>query len=271
VEKGTRLLSKVIKGAKVERHPLLLQTKFIAYSIVHGSDSGSKVSEISEISEISDAELPEEPQESHLEHANNLIEEAKLQAAAIMSEAQITAERLIEEANQQATHLRDEAFSQGQALGSEEGRLQGYHEIETLLKDAVRIVETARQERAEIIEQCEKDILELALAVAARVIHTEVTINQDIVLAVVKDAIRKAKDQERVVIRVNPIDFETVAAEKVSLQTLLGREMGLDIHGDIGVDSGGCVIEADYGTIDARIDTQMDTVKKALLGMVKNG
>jgi flagellar assembly protein FliH len=240
----------------------MLQTKFIVYPIVQVSDSDPEIPEV---------ELQEEAQDNHLEQANKLIDEAEMQAATMISEAQITAEQLIAEARQQTIQLQDEAFNQGKALGFEEGRLQGYHETEALLKDASRIVEQARQERVEIMEHCEKDILELALAVATRVIHTEITINQDIVLAVVKDAIRKAKDQERVVIRVNPIDFETVAAEKQTLQTLLGREMGMDIRGDLGVDSGGCVIETDYGTIDARIDTQLDTVKKALLGMVKHG
>jgi flagellar assembly protein FliH len=83
--------------------------------------------------------------------------------------------------------------------------------------------------------------------------------------------LQRAKDQNRITIRVHPFDFETVMAEKQTLQAILGREMGMEIRGDIGVGAGGCVIETEYGAIDARIDTQLETIKSALLGMVKHG
>lgn len=254
-------MSKIIKAPKIAQNPVQLETSFDPVSIVNRriGVSGGLVDK-----------SKNEAVEELAKNAEAYVDQAKEQAQAIITEAEAAAERLIVEAQQEAQHLKHEAIEQGQMLGYEEGKQQGYSETERLLHDAAHIVEHAKKERQEIIEQCEKDILELALAVAARVIHTEITINHDIVLAVVKDAIRKAKDQERVVIRVNPDDFEIVAEEKVNLRALVGREIGMDVRGDIGVDPGGCVIETDYGTIDARIDTQMETVKKALLGMVKH-
>lgn len=255
-------MSKIIKGAKINQNPLQLESNFIVVAPIP-DESECLIEEVFEDEPAICLEQPEDPAD--------VLKQAKLQADLMLTEAEATARKIIEETQQQAIQVQDEAQRHGHTTGYEEGRQQGYQSTEELLAVAAQIVERAKEESTEIMDRCERDILELAIAVATRVIHTEVTINQDVVLAVVKDAIRKAKDQEKIVIRINPVDFETVAAEKQNLQVLIGREMGVDVRGDISVDPGGCVVETDFGAIDARIDTQLDTIKKALLGMVKHG
>lgn len=260
---------KIIRGAKINLQPVHIEINLPQISDI------APVEETPEAVEVIPApEIPAEP----VIDVKELIARAEAEAQGIMDEAQkildeakVQAQQIISEAQQAAVQLKDEAINEGQALGHQHGVEQGYRETAVLLEQAAQIVDYAKYEREEIIEKCERDILELAITVAARVIHTEVTINPDVVLAVVKDAIQKAKDQEQVIIRINPADFEAIAVEKQTLQAILRRETGMEIRGDIGVEVGGCVIETDYGAIDARIDTQLETIKNALSGVVKHG
>lgn len=260
---------KIIRGAKINQQPVQIKIN-IPYIC--------NVAPVEEAPEEPDAippmEIPEAPTVDVIEQVARAEAEAQsiiAEAQNILADAQTQAQQIINEAQQAAIQLRDDAVNEGQALGHQHGVEQGYQETSVLLEQAAQIVEYAKHEREEIIEKCERDVLELAISVAARVIHTEVTINSDAVLAVVKDAIQKAKDQEKVIIRINPADFETIVVEKQTLQAILRRETGMEIRGDIGVEVGGCVIETDYGAIDARIDTQLETIKNALLGVVKHG
>lgn len=266
-------MSKIIRGARLNQQPVQIKINLPYMSpIAPAGEKNPEIPDIVPIEEISEAppiDVAEQIAKAEAE-VQSIVAEAQAQAQQIISEAQRQAQQLIDEAQQTALQFKDDAMNQGEVLGYQQGMEKGYGETAVLLEQAGQIVAYARQERDEIIEKCEKDVLDLAMSVAARVIHTEVTINPDIVLAVVKDAIQKAKDQEQVIIRVNPADFETIAVEKQTLQAILRRETGMEIRGDIGVEVGGCVIETDYGAIDARIDTQLETIKDALVGVVKH-
>ena len=261
MEEGTRSLSNIIRGAKIIEQPVQLKAD---PPVIPEPPVSAEMNEVA-----AEEAVPENPAPSPEEIAA-YIAQAENEAGSIIAQAREQAEQILNDARQAAGQLKDDAAAQGQALGYQQGREQGYQEVSTLLAQAAQIVEHARHEQKLIIENCEKDILELAISVATKVIHTEITANPEIVLAVVKDAIQKAKDQEQVTIRVNPADFETVAAEKQTLQGILRRETGMEIRGDIGVEPGGCVIETGYGAIDARIDTQLQAVKNALRGVVKH-
>jgi flagellar assembly protein FliH len=283
VEEGTRSLSSIIRGAKISAEPLHLKFVMPVAPVEDLTEVQPELPEIDVEESISSAISEDHQQVSAtsvdprqaLEEYRAQLEEYRAQiekeADSMLANAKQQAEDLVAEALQNALYLRDEASKEGHASGYKVGVAQGYDEVKAFLEEAVKIVEYAKQEKQELLERSEQEILELALAVATRVVHSEITINSAVVLAVVKDALQKAKDQNRITIRVHPFDFETVMAEKQTLQAILGREMGMEIRGDIGVGAGGCVIETEYGAIDARIDTQLETIKSALLGMVKHG
>lgn len=265
-------MSKIIRGATLFHQPveikITLPCKMEKPAIKAISEQDTGVSEV-EISEEAQSAIAEYLEQSKAE-AQTIIEQAQAEAQVAIAQAQTEAQTITSEAQQAAEQLKDEAMQQGKELGVQQGREEGHQEVAALLAQAAKIVDYAKQEREAILASCENDILDLAISVAAKVIHTEIMINPEIVAAVVKDAIEKAKDQERVIIRINPADFETIVAEKQALYAILRRETGMELRADIGVETGGCVIETDYGAIDARIDTQLESVKNALRGVLND-
>lgn len=213
------------------------------------------------------------------ERINEAIDEAKQ----IIAEAKKAATQCLEEARQEASLLKQQAHDEGHQQGNQAGYEEGYQnglvqgkqdgrsEMEQVIADAIakaqHMLDTCQQETKAMIIDAEKEIVDIALAVARKIIAYEIVENPMVVLPLVKAALQKVSDQEEVVIRVSADDFDSVLMAKKDLQAMVGREHALKIIVDHTIESGSCIIDTSYGAVDARVDTQFETIKKALQGV----
>ena len=206
---------------------------------------------------------------------DDLMNSANSEVAIILEKAKITAERCLSEANQQVAPIKKQAYDEGHQKGYQEGIVQGQQagraEMQQGIDQAIvktqQMLATGEQETKNMILAAEGQIVEIALAVARKILAYEIAENPMAVLPLVKAALQKVSDQEEVVIRVSIDDFDAVLLAKTELQTMVGRENALKIIVDHTIESGSCVIDTSYGTVDARVDTQFETIKKALQGV----
>ncbi|WP_165866026.1 FliH/SctL family protein [Lucifera butyrica] len=216
--------------------------------------------------------LVEAPQSEPAVMPGELLEIAGQKADTLLRDARQQAEQCLAQADEQAEKMKREAYDTGHAAGYQEGVSQGRQEAGREMQQAVadanakaeRIIRTAEQEAQETVLAAERTIVEIALAVAGKVLIQEIKENPMSVLPVVKAALEKVKDQENIEIRVNPDEFEQVVQSRKDLEMLLGREKALKIMPDQTIVAGGCVIDTAYGTVDAKLDSQFEMVKKAL-------
>jgi flagellar assembly protein FliH len=105
-------------------------------------------------------------------------------------------------------------------------------------------------------------MVQLALAVARRIVRREVSLDQDLLLAMMRVALDRLSDAARVTVRLNPAEHDAVAAG------LSGQASGnhVTIVADARVARGGCRLESDYGEIEAGVDAQIQEIARALLG-----
>lgn len=209
--------------------------------------------------------------------AEELINSANSEVAMILAQAKIAAENCLSEANQQIAPIKQQAYDEGHQQGFQEGFAQG-HQASTLeMEQAVnqtiaktqQILAAAEQAAKEMIVAAEAQIVDIALAVARKILAYEIAENPMVVLPLVKATLQKVSDQEDVVIRVSLEDFDAVLLAKTDLQMMLGREHALKIVVDRTIESGSCVIDTSYGTVDARIDTQFETIRRNLQDVMK--
>ncbi|MGZ4030863.1 MAG: FliH/SctL family protein, partial [Tumebacillaceae bacterium] len=85
------------------------------------------------------------------------------------------------------------------------------------------------------------------------------------VLDVVREALEEINDVGKIEVRVHPEDFELVNQNREGLRKEVPGQSEVLVLPDRGVQAGGCVVHTAFGNIDARIDTQLDEVRKALL------
>jgi flagellar assembly protein FliH len=113
-------------------------------------------------------------------------------------------------------------------------------------------------------ETLERDAYQFALAVAARIIKREVTIDNDTIVRQIKGAIRRVVGVETIKMRVHPDDEEIVREHRAIFLSSAGSIRDLVIEVDDSLEPGGCIIESTAGNVDARIATQISQVATAL-------
>lgn len=191
-------------------------------------------------------------------------EAARLNADQIVERAKIEVERMIKEAEMQVAQIEHDAYQNGYDRGREVGFKKGQSEVRRLIDRLGTIVGQAIDVREEIIAASEKQMVDMILMIARKVIKDEVVERKEVVLNNIREALRRIKDRDRVDIRVNFADLELTTAHKDELIKMMESLRKVNIYEDSRIDRGGCIIETDVGSIDARISTQLKEIEEAI-------
>ncbi|MFN0150880.1 MAG: FliH/SctL family protein [bacterium] len=168
-----------------------------------------------------------------------------------------------EEMARQFAAAREEAKQEGRAEGLARGREEGLDTAREPAKLLEKVMRRVTEERETLLAKAERDVLDLAIAVAARIVRREVEVDRDLVTRVIGDALRHASPLEEVVVRVNPTDYARIKSVP-GLEASLGEIRHLVLVEDRRVTTGGCLIETTSGAIDARVETQLAEIERAL-------
>lgn len=178
----------------------------------------------------------------------NQIISAKGDAAVIRAEAEAFAAMVRRQAEEDAESIRQQAYDEGTEAALAE--LEGY------------LVET-KEIREKVWRETEKDLLRLSVRLAERIVGREIEKDDKTIIDIVSTALQNARQQEKLTVRVNPKDLPAI--EKESERISSGRIQFIDLVADPRVPAAGCLIESEVGTIDARIETQLRVLERALL------
>ena len=88
------------------------------------------------------------------------------------------------------------------------------------------------------------------------------------VLELVRGALERVRDQNQIIIHVSPDDYEFILQSRRQLQAVVGAEQTLTLTADAVLTKGGCLIETSFGTVEAGIDTQLESIRRVLQGML---
>lgn len=188
----------------------------------------------------------------------------RTKAEQIIDRAKMEVERMIKEAEMKVAEIEHEAYLKGFEAGREVGFKKGQGEVRRLIDRLGTIVGKAIDIREEILAASEKQMVEMILIIARKVIKDEIIERKEIVLNNIREALKKIKDRDRVDIRVNFQDLELTTQHKDELIKLMESLRKVNIYEDSRVDRGGVIIETDVGAIDARISTQLKEIEEAI-------
>jgi flagellar assembly protein FliH len=86
-----------------------------------------------------------------------------------------------------------------------------------------------------------------------------------VVISNVVQALRKVKGRGNIIIRVNMVDVKLTTEHVKDFIQLMEGAKSIQVVEDSTVDPGGCVIETDFGEIDARISSQLAELETKIL------
>lgn len=174
------------------------------------------------------------------------------------------AEHILEEAKVKAEKIEKEAYKKGFEEGKRNGLEEGKRAVEPLIETVKKELLEIGRVKEEIYKSIESEMLEFIFAISKKVIHKEVTADKDTVLNTIRAAVKSAVSKEEIKIKVNPEDLELAKEIKVDIGKLNEGVKNISIEGDISVGRGGCIVETNYGSIDARIEQQIEAIEHAL-------
>ncbi|MCB1321073.1 MAG: flagellar assembly protein FliH, partial [Leptospiraceae bacterium] len=179
------------------------------------------------------------------EKAKREDEAARLNADQIVERAKLEVERMVKEAEMRVTEIEHEAYQKGYDAGREVGFKKGQAEVRRLIDRLGTIVGQAIDVREEIIAASEKQMVDMILMIARKVIKDEVVERKEVVLNNIRESLKRIKDRDRVDIRVNFADLELTTAHKDELIKMMESLRKVNIYEDSRIDRGGCIIETD--------------------------
>ncbi|AZK47796.1 flagellar assembly protein FliH [Paenibacillus lentus] len=203
------------------------------------------------------------------EFAERQIREASEQAENMLAEAKLQIESWWQEQREQDEDLIEALKSEGFSQGYEEGKLQAEQslqaKIEQMIGEASAVLEQAYAEKERIIQEAEPFVVELSCSIAEKVIDKQLALEPDYVLDIVKKSLARKREQGVIALCVSPAQYAFVQASREELNLVIDSQADLQILPDASVQDRGCVIRSAFGSVDARIDTQLAEIKKELL------
>ena len=188
----------------------------------------------------------------------------KFEADQIIDRAKLEVEKMVKEAEMRASEIEHEAYQKGYNAGREIGYREGQGEVRRLIDRLGTILGHAIDVREQVIRESEKQMVEMILIIARKVIKDEIVERKEVVLNNIRDALSRIKERDRIDIRVNFADLELTTAHKDEIIKMMESLRKVNIYEDSRVDRGGVIIETDVGAIDARISTQLKEIEEAI-------
>lgn len=202
-------------------------------------------------------------------------------AAAMLEQARAQAKQIVAEAEALGRRRAAEVERQAFPRGLEEGRKQGFEQahregLETALRagraDLAELGQTVgaalrafEQDKRRLLALAESGVLELALAIARRVCRHDAGSSSAAARDNARALLEMVRHEHDLVLHFNPAECETLRAALPELAAAVGGLGHVEIVADPDVQRGGCVLHTRHGTIDAKLETQLDRVAEALV------
>ncbi len=157
------------------------------------------------------------------------------------------------------------AYERGHAEGFRKGCETREKELAATAESLKKLLLEVENIRRSILERGEAKVLKLIVAVARKVIRREVAMDRDVILGVLREAVKNVLDRDRIKIRLNPRDHERVSRLTPGLIAGFEGIRSITLETDEGIGAGGAVIETAFGEIDATLEQQLEEILKAFL------
>ncbi|CAI6026669.1 FliH/SctL family protein [Cohnella sp. JJ-181] len=261
-------MSNLIKSShviSVDELKRLEQIRFVAQqSKIGGEDANGSGEPDAETLELKDRILADAE-----ETARHILQDAAEQARQVQADAESDAAAWWDARRaEDAAFIEEEkrrGYEEGFASGTEQAEHQAQARLEQMLAEAERIVTQAYEAKARIIAEAERFVVELSCSIAGKIVRGTLEGASEMAIDMMKQALARRKERGTITLCVAPEQFEFVEAAKDELALAVDSQAELQIVPDPTVRGGGCVIRSAYGSIDARVDTQLESIRDELL------
>ncbi len=170
--------------------------------------------------------------------------------------------------------LVQDAYHRGLQEGKQGGYNQGLSEGKAAAQQVIDqiqpILTEINQTKNQIYISAEKDILELAMAIAGKLVGDLALNHRELVLDTIKKSLPLLLEKSKLTIKVSPQQEDFIKEQFDDILEMDSDLKEITIEADRRINRGGCVLETSSGRIDARIDKQLEVLTSALKKQIPN-
>jgi len=174
----------------------------------------------------------------------------------------------IDKAKVKATQIREESrklgYDEGYKEGFQKGENESSLEFEPFFKTFDQCVRDLTVFRKKMYGKVEREMMEMVVGLTKKIVHHEMSIREDSIKEMIRLAVGFVLDKETMIIKVNPADKGYAESFRPELHLLFDEIRNITFEASPAMERGGCVIETNFGTIDAQIKHLDEEIDKIL-------
>lgn len=209
-------------------------------------------------------ENPPEPEPAHdpLLDLHAELEAVRAEAAGLRAELP----RREEAARKQAAEVaRAEGLRAGEANAIAQANAAARQEYEDALSHTAQSIRDILESRRSMRKQMEEDLVQLAIAVARRILHRELHVDPEALVGIVKAVVERVEAREIHRILVAPYDLPFVQKRTGEL----GLPARVELAADGSLVRGSVILETARGRLDASMETQLAEIERGFADLVR--
>lgn len=226
-----------------------------------GSAAGNKTHELDRLGKLMLDRAREE--------ADSLLDAAKEEAVRVLEQAKTEADQWWQARRDEdeafREQIRQDAHAEGFELGRREAESQVLEQYEARIAESKTVLEHAHEAARRIVADSEPFLIELACAIAGKIVGRQLEETPEWVIEMVTAALQRSTGKESILLCVAPSQFSYVQSVRDELEAVIDAQAELVIVPDHSIKDRGCVIKTAFGSVDARVETQLTEIKEALL------
>jgi flagellar assembly protein FliH len=157
------------------------------------------------------------------------------------------------------------AFERGVEEGQAAARQEAGGQLDAAYERLARTIEELSGLRSRFRHEAEEDVVALALSIARRILHRELTMAPDALLGLVKAALEKIEVREVNRVRVRPEDAAMVQQHLEKM----GLPRRVEVIGDPGLARGAAIFDSSRGALDVSVETQLAEIERGFADVVR--
>ena len=197
--------------------------------------------------------------------ADEIVKNAEATASEVVANAHAEADRIVAAARAEEEKIRSEAHETAYKEGYDQGYANGQEEVNRLIERIHRMIEGIMVRREQILKETEQQIVELVILITRKVVKVIADTQKTTIINNILAALKKVKARGKVTLRVNIEDLKLASVNAGEFIKRVENVEGIEVIEDSTVDRGGCIVETDFGAIDARIASQLGELESKIL------
>ena len=162
---------------------------------------------------------------------------------------------------EEMSRLIAEAHRAGLVEGERQAAALFQEELSRERKRIADLLHDFQHQRKEYYSKVEIELLHLALAIAAKILHREAQVDRMVVAGLVKVMLERFQQNTKVVVRIRPEDAET-------WRHYFRDQTDLQVVEDLTLEPKACVLETELGSANLGLDAQLKEVEQGFFDLL---